>query len=308
MAAYIIRRLLMAIPILLLVVTLVFFAFQLIPGDPAQMYVGEQATQETLDRVREELGLDRPVLVQFGSYLKNLARGDLGTSFITRRPVTVEITTRFRNTLELAAAAIVLATVLGITMGVLSAVNEGGLLDSLFSSLALVGISTPVFWLGLLLALVFSIRFGLLPVAGNDTWRHYLMPTVCLAVWTVAFIARMTRSCMLEHLREDFVRTARSKGLPERVVLIVHILRNALIPVTTTVGIQFGYMLGGAVVTETIFSWPGMGRLLVRAVQQRDIPVVQGVLLVFAASFVLVNLVVDVLYGVLDPRIREARR
>lgn len=308
MTAFIIRRLLIAIPILLLVVTLVFFAFQLIPGDPAQMYVGEQATQETLDRVREELGLDRPVLVQFWSYLMRLARGDLGKSYITRRPVTVEVTSRYLNTVELAVAATLLATVVGITMGILSAVNEGGLGDAVFSSLALVGISTPVFWLGLLLAYVFSIKLHLLPVSGKDSWLHYVMPTVCLAVWSLAFIARMTRSCMLEYLKEDFVRTARSKGLPERAVLTVHVLRNALIPVTTTVGIRFGYMLGGAVVTETIFAWPGMGRLLVRAVQQRDIPVVQGVLLVFAASFVLVNLAVDVLYGILDPRIREGGR
>jgi ABC-type dipeptide/oligopeptide/nickel transport system permease component len=301
---YIVRRILISIPILFLVVTLVFFAFQLIPGDPAQMYAGEQATKEVLEKVRKDLGLDRPVLVQYGSYLQRLVQGDLGQSFITRRPVSVEIGSRFGNTVKLSIAAISFATVIGLVMGTISAVNQEGWWDYLFSVLSLFGISTPVFWLALLLMYFFSIRLGILPTSGNDSWRHYLMPTFCLAVFSVAFITRMTRSSLLELLGDDFVRTARAKGLAERRVLANHVLRNALIPIITVVGLRFGYMLGGAVITETIFAWPGMGRLLVTAVEQRDIPIVQGVLLVFAAAFVMVNLSVDVIYGVVDPRIR----
>jgi peptide/nickel transport system permease protein len=302
--SYIVRRVLISIPILFLVVTLVFFAFQLIPGDPAQMYAGEQATKEVLEKVRKDLGLDRPVLVQYVSYLQRLVQGDLGQSFITRRPVIVEIKSRFWNTVKLAIVAITFATVLGLVMGTISAVNREGRWDYFFSILSLFGISTPVFWLALLLMYFFSIRLGILPTSGNDTWRHYIMPTFCLAVFSVAFITRMTRSSLLELLGEDFVRTARAKGLTEYRVLSTHVVRNALIPIITIVGLRFGYMLGGAVITETIFAWPGMGRLLVTAVEQRDIPIVQGVLLVFATAFVVVNLSVDVIYGFVDPRIR----
>jgi ABC-type dipeptide/oligopeptide/nickel transport system permease component len=302
--SYIVRRVLISIPILFLVVTLVFFAFQLIPGDPAQMYAGEQATKEVLEKVRKDLGLDRPVLVQYVSYLQRLVQGDLGQSFITRRPVIVEIKSRFWNTVKLSIVAITFATVLGLVMGTISAVNREGRWDYFFSILSLFGISTPVFWLALLLMYFFSIRLGILPTSGNDTWRHYIMPTFCLAVFSVAFITRMTRSSLLELLGEDFVRTARAKGLTEYRVLSTHVVRNALIPIITIVGLRFGYMLGGAVITETIFAWPGMGRLLVTAVEQRDIPIVQGVLLVFATAFVVVNLSVDVIYGFVDPRIR----
>lgn len=302
--AYLIRRILISIPTVFLVITLVFLAFRVIPGDPAQMYAGEQATRETLEQVRKELGLDKPVHIQYVEYLKNLARGDLGRSYITRRPVVVEISTRFANTVKLSLAAISLAVIAGLTMGIIAALKQERFWDYLFSVLALVGISTPVFWLALILMYVFSLRLHILPTAGNQTWKHYLMPTFCLSVYSIAFITRMTRSSLLEVFGEDFVRTARAKGLPERMVLLRHILRNALIPITTVVGLRFGYMLGGAVVTETVFAWPGMGRLLVTAVEQRDIPIVQGVLLVFGTAFVLINLVVDVLYSVIDPRIR----
>ncbi|MBC7225016.1 MAG: ABC transporter permease [Anaerolineae bacterium] len=304
MTAYIIRRVLVSIPTIFLVVTLVFFAFHVIPGDPAQMYAGEQATRETLEQVRKELGLDKPVPVQYLDYLKRLSRGDLGKSYITRRPVIVEISTRFANTVKLSLAAISLAVATGLTMGVIAALKQERFWDYLFSILALAGISTPVFWLALLLMYVFSLRLHILPTAGNQTWKHYIMPTFCLSVYSIAFITRMTRSSLLELFGEDFVRTARAKGLPERMVLLRHILRNALIPITTVVGLRFGYMLGGAVVTETVFAWPGMGRLLVTAVEQRDIPIVQGVLLVFGTAFVLINLIVDILYSVIDPRIR----
>ena len=304
MVTYMLRRVLISVPILFLVITIVFFAFQLIPGDPALMYAGEQATQETLEKVRAELGLDRPVLIQYGSYLARLARGDLGQSYITRRPVAVEVKDRFWNTVLLSLAAIVMAVIFGFFMGIISAVRQERFWDYLFSVLALLGISTPVFWLGLLLMYLFSIRLGILPTAGMGSWQHYLMPTFCLAVYSIAFITRMTRSSLLELFGEDFVRTARAKGLREYTILTKHVLQNAMIPVTTVIGLRFGYMLGGAVITETVFAWPGMGRLLVMAVEQRDIPVVQGVLLVFATSFVVVNLIVDMTYGFIDPRIR----
>jgi ABC-type dipeptide/oligopeptide/nickel transport system permease component len=300
---YILRRAVYSIPTLLLAVTLVFFAFQLIPGDAARMFAGDQAPVEVVERLRREMGLDRPVWEQYVTYLGRLAQGNLGTSFITGRPVTVEIADRFWNTVTLAFLAIAVATVLGLSMGIISAVKRETFWDYLLSVISLVGLSIPVFWLALLLMLLFSIQLGLLPTSGNDTWRHYIMPTFTLAVYSIAFINRMTRSSLLEMLGKDFARTARAKGLPETAVLMRHIFRNALIPIVTVVGLRFGYMLGGAVITETIFAWPGMGRLLVTAVSQRDIPVVQGVLLVVATMFILVNLLIDILYAVIDPRI-----
>jgi ABC-type dipeptide/oligopeptide/nickel transport system permease component len=292
-----------SIPILLLAVTAVFFAFQVIPGDPARLYVGSDASEEAVEQARRDLGLDRPVAVQYLSYLARLARADLGRSISTRRPVSVELGSRFVNTVKLSLASIVLAAAGGIALGTLAAVNQGTVWDHAATLLALVGISIPVFWLGLLLMYLLSVQWQLLPSAGNDTWLHYFMPTVSLATFSLAFIARMTRSSLLEVIRQDYVRTARAKGVPESMVVLGHALRNALLPVTIVVGLRFGYMLGGAVVTEEVFAWPGLGRLLVTAVGQRDIPVIQGVLLVFAASFVLVNMAVDLVYGFLDPQI-----
>jgi len=304
LTTYIFRRLIIAIPIVFLVITLVFFAFKFIPGDPALMFAGEQAAPETIERIRHEWGLDQPILVQYGVYLSKLAKLDLGISFITGRTVFTEIFERYINTVKLALPAITFAAIFGIIFGTLSAIKREGFVDYFFSVLAILGISIPVFWLALLLMYVFSIELRLLPVSGNATWKHYLMPVFCLSVYSLAVIMRMSRSNLLEQLGEDFVRTARAKGMNEFTVLFRHVMQNALIPVATVIGLQFGYMLGGAVITETIFAWPGIGRLLVLAVQQRDIPVVQGVLLVIAISFVGVNLLVDVMYGVLDPRIR----
>ncbi len=303
MALYILRRLMQAIPTLMLAITLVFFAFQLIPGDVARMFAGEQAPVEAVERLRKEMGLDRPVWEQYTTYLGRLLSGNLGTSFITGRPVSQEIADRFWNTVVLACLAITLATVLGLAMGIVSAIHRESFWDYLFSIISLVGLSIPVFWLGLMLMLLLSVQWGILPTAGNQTWQHYIMPTFVLAVYSIAFITRMTRSSLLEMLGKDFARTAYAKGLPNSVVLMRHVLRNAMIPIVTVVGLRFGYMLGGAVIVETIFAWPGMGRLLVTAVAQRDIPVVQGVLLVVAVMFVFVNLLIDVCYALIDPRI-----
>jgi len=302
---YILGRILIGIPILFLVVTLVFFAFRLIPGDAARIIAGDEAPIERVEQIRRDLGLDRPAIVQYGSYLAGLVRGDLGTSFSSRRPVAVEIGSRYWNTFSLALSAIVVATVLGIAMGVVSALFRGRWPDHLVTLLALLGISIPVFWLGLLLMQLFAVELGWLPAAGYGTWKHFVMPTITLSVFSIAFITRMTRSSLLETIQQDYVRTARAKGVRERLVLMLHSLRNALLPVTIVVGLRFGYMVGGAVITEEVFAWPGMGRLLILSVAQRDIPLVQGLLLVFATSFVLVNLLVDVLYAFLDPRIRH---
>ena len=304
MVIYAARRILASLPTLLLAVTAVFFAFQVIPGDPAQLFVGPDASQDVVEAVRRDLGLDRPVYVQYVEYLRRLFRGDLGLSVTTRLPVTEELGRRFFNTVKLAIAGITIATIGGLFLGTIAAVRQGTVVDHLASVVALLGISIPVFWLGLLLMYLFSVHLHLLPTSGNDTWRHYFMPTVSLATFSLAFIARMTRSSLLEVIRQDYVRTARAKGVPEYLVVGYHALRNALLPVIIVVGLRFGYMLGGAVVTEEVFAWPGMGRLLVTAVGQRDIPVIQGALLLFAASFVFVNMAVDLLYGFLDPQIR----
>ncbi|MBV9544342.1 MAG: ABC transporter permease [Chloroflexi bacterium] len=304
MGRFIARRLLASVPVLFLVVTLVFFAFQLIPGDAARMYVGGYATEEAVEAARHELGLDQPVLVQYANYLQGIARGDLGKSVQTRRPVSQEILPSFVNTVELSIAAIILASALGVTLGTVAAIKRGTVWDHLMTIVALFGISVPVYWLGLMMAYYFSVTLHVLPSAGKATWQAFVMPTVCLSAFSVAFITRMTRSSLLEVMGQDFIRTARAKGLRESAVVGWHALRNALLPIVTVIGLRFGYMLGGAVVTEQVFAWPGLGRLLVTAVTQRDIPMIQGALLIFGASFVLVNLAVDVLYTFLDPRVR----
>jgi ABC-type dipeptide/oligopeptide/nickel transport system permease component len=305
MLTFIIRRLVVSIPIIFLVITTVFFTFQLLPGDPVRMYLGADAPQEAVDRKRAELGLDRPIMVQYVDYLAGLARLDLGDSLFSSRSVASEISRRFWNTVQLSLAAIAVATVSGVTLGTFAAIKRGTFWDGAVSIVSIAGISIPVFWLGLLLTYLLSVQLDLLPSSGNRSWRHFIMPTITLATFSLAFITRMTRSSVLETIGQDYVRTARAKGLGERLVVARHALRNALLPIATVVGLRFGYMLGGSVIVEEIFAWPGMGRLFVSAVGQRDIPVVQGTLLVFALTFVLVNLLVDITYAFIDPRIRH---
>ena len=305
MASYLVRRLLAVVPVVFLVVTVAFFVFQLIPGDPARMYAGEEATQEQVEQVRERLGLNRPLWIRYMTYWGGLLRGDMGTSICFHLPVIELIARRFPNTVQLALIAIIAATFFGLIMGTIAAVHRGSIWDYSANFVSLIGISVPVFWLGLLLMLLLSLHLGILPTAGNATWKHYLMPSFTLSVSSMAFITRMTRSSMLEVLGEDYVRTARAKGLTERRVIRVHALRNALPAVVTVVGLRFGYMLGGAVIIESVFAWPGMGSLFITAVNQRDIPLVQGDLLIFALAFVLINVVVDVAYCIIDPRIRH---
>ncbi|MDR7432888.1 MAG: ABC transporter permease [Armatimonadota bacterium] len=282
----------------------VFVAIRLIPGDPAQIMAGQAATEEVVRQIRQSLGLDQPLPVQYLYFLRNVVRGDLGRSLFNGAPVVEELGQRFPRTVRLALASIVVASLIGVPAGILAATRHLSWLDTLVMLVALVGVSMPVFWLGLNLILVFSVRLQWLPAFGYETWRHLLLPSVTLGAASAAIVARMTRSSMLEVLGQDYIRTARAKGLAERVVVNRHALRNALIPVVTVLGLQLGTLLSGAVLTETVFAWPGIGRLLVDAVLARDYPIIQGATLLIAATFVALNLAVDLLYGLLDPRIR----
>ncbi len=303
MGAYVLRRLALAVPTLVGVTVVVFALIRLVPGDPARLVLGLQASEEEVQRLRVQLGLDQPLPVQYVRFLGRLLQGDLGRSVVTGEPVAREIAARLPATVQLAVASTLVATAVGVAAGVVSATRQYSWLDYLVMTVALAGISLPVFWLGLMLMLLFSVHLRWLPAGGYGTPAHLVLPTVTLAAFSVAIIARMTRSSLLEVLHQDYVRTAWAKGLSSRAVVLRHALKNALIPVVTVIGLQFGGLLGGAILTETVFAWPGMGRLLVGAIVARDYPVVQGAVLVFAALFTLVNLAVDVLYAYVDPRI-----
>ncbi len=305
MTAFVIRRLLMLVPILWGVATIVFILMFLVPGDPARLLMGQHGDEETLASIRRELGLDRPMHVQYIRFLGRLAKGDLGESYRQRRPVSEIIRERFPATLELAAVSMALAIVFGIAAGILAAVFRNTALDWAVMILSLTGISLPVFWLGMMLILVFAATLGWFPVGGygGGGLRHLALPAVSLAAVSTGYIARMMRSSMLEVISRDYVRTARAKGLGERTVILRHALRNALIPVITLIGLNFAGLLGGAVATETVFAWPGLGRATVDAIRTRDFPVVAGSVLFLAVVFVIINLLVDLSYGWLDPRI-----
>ncbi len=308
MIRYILKRIALLIPILLGVSILIFGVIRLAPGDPAEVMLGPTAEREDIELLREKLGLNRPIVVQYGTFLKNALQGDLGRSIKTNNPVTEELLQRFPATITLAFSSIVLALLVGFPLGMIAALKQNTVWDALSSFLALAGFSIPNFWAGLMLMLLFSIVVPILPSSGYGSWKHMVLPTVVLAIQTMAVIARMTRSSVLEIIRQDYVRTARAKGIANKLVLFRHIVRNALIPVVTIAGLYFGHSLGGVVITETIFSIPGIGRLLVDAIRSQDYPVVQGGILVFALCVGVVNLVVDVLYAFLDPRIKAQYR
>jgi peptide/nickel transport system permease protein len=310
----------------------VFFMVRAIPGDPAQLLLGQQATQEQVQQVRQNMGLDKPVIVQYGIFLADALRGDLGDSIVTGRPVTTELLARFPATLELTAFAMLVAVLVGVPVGVISAVKQYSWLDKFTSVLALTGISMPIFWLAMILIVIFFVNLGWLPFPGRlstgyavtsitglvlvdslltlnfpafwDGLKHLIMPAIALGTIPMAIIMRMTRSSMLEVMGEDYVRTARAKGVVPWRVIFKHALRNAMLPTVTVIGLQYGLLMGGAVITETIFSWPGVGQIAYDSVNRRDYAMIQGVVLYGAALFVLVNLLVDVLYAVLDPRVR----
>ncbi|MCX7750190.1 MAG: ABC transporter permease [Candidatus Bipolaricaulota bacterium] len=304
MIQYTIRRLLLAVPTLFGVTLLVFAILRMLPGDPAQAMAGVHATQEYVAQVRRQLGLDQPIHIQYVRFMAGLLRGDLGTSIRTGLPVSREVWTRLIPTLELTLVSLVLATFFGIAVGVVSAVKPYSIFDYASMTAALVGLSAPVFWLGLMLMLLFAVQLRWLPAAGRGGLAYLVLPSVTLAASSVALIARFTRSTMLEVMRQDYVNTARAKGLPQRAVILRHALRNALIPIVTIIGLRFGALLSGAVLTETVFAWPGVGRLMVDSISARDYPVVQGAVLVIALAFVVINLAVDLLYGLVNPRIQ----
>jgi peptide/nickel transport system permease protein/oligopeptide transport system permease protein len=300
---YVARRVLASVPTLWGVATVVFVMARLLPGDPARVIAGVLASPEDVERIRQSMGLDKPLLVQYGTFLGSLLRLNLGVSAHTNAPVVEEIGSRLPYTIELAVVALVLAVTVGLLAGVAAAIRRNTVLDLLISSFSVFGVSMPVYWLGLMMIIVFAIDFHLLPAAGADDPASILMPAVTLALFSLGLIARMTRSSMLEVLGQDYVRTARAKGAPFRSVVFRHALRNALLPIMTVIGLQFGALLGGAVVTETVFAWPGVGRLLIDSIFFRDYPVVQGLVLMFGTTFVVINLLVDLLYAYVDPRI-----
>lgn len=304
MSRFLFRRLLLTLPVLFGVATLVFSLIHLVPGDPVQAMLGESASQQDVEQLRSRLGLDRPLYVQYGQFMRNLVVGDLGTSLRTNQPVSRVIAERLPATVELGAAAMIAAFVIAIPLGLLAAVRAGTPIDLAATTLALVGISMPTFWLGPLLAIVFSVMLGWFPVSGRGTLAHLVLPAITLGAPLAAVLARMMRASLLEELRELYVLSARARGLSLARAVFRHAFRNSLIPIVTLLGLQLGSVLTGAVITETIFAWPGVGRLLVQSISARDYPAVQGCVLLIAVAYVSTNLLVDVAYGFLDPRIR----
>jgi ABC-type dipeptide/oligopeptide/nickel transport system permease component len=304
MLSFLTGRVLQAIPVLFGVSLAVFLMVHLIPGDPAALIAGTDATRADVENVRQSLGLDRPLPAQYASFVGRALTGDFGNSFRTGRPVLDEIAPRYLNTVTLGALALLIAVVIGMATGILSAVRRHTVFDNTALLLSLAGVSMPTFFLGLLLMLTFSVWLNWLPLSGKDTWLHYILPAITLSTASIAVISRIMHASLIEVLGEDYVRTARAKGQRESLVIWRHAVRNALIPVVTVAGLQLGYLLGGAVVTETVFAWPGVGRLLVQSILARDFPVVQAAVLLLATTFVAINLVTDLIYGLLDPRIR----
>jgi peptide/nickel transport system permease protein len=304
MVSYIIRKLLTLIPVMLGVYTLVFVVMQVLPGDPARIRAGPGASAETVENIRQQLGLDKPIPVQYLLYLRKAVQLDFGRSFRSNRPVIDELKSRYLTTLELTVAATVIFLSLGFPLGVIAAVKRNSIWDGLAILVSLLGISMPAFWLGLLFIWYFSVKLGWFPTFGFNSPKHIVLPAVTLASYGIAYTARYTRSSMLEELMQEYVTTARAKGLRERVVLYRHALRNALIPVVTQAALGFGFMLGGAVVIEVVFTVNGVGRLIVDGILYRDYPVVQAGVLLLALNFVLVNLIADISYGFIDPRVR----
>ncbi|ELY4774724.1 glutathione ABC transporter permease GsiC [Cronobacter turicensis] len=304
MFSYIIKRLLGLIPTLLIVAVLVFLFVHLLPGDPARLVAGPEADSQVIELVRHQLGLDQPLWQQFWHYISNVMRGDFGTSLVSRRPVSEEIASRFMPTFWLTLASMSWAMIFGLAAGIVAAVWRNRWPDRLSMTLAVSGISFPAFALGMLLMHIFSVQLGWLPTVGADSWRHYILPSLTLGAAVAAVMARFTRASFVDVLSEDYMRTARAKGVSEKWVILKHGLRNAMIPVVTMMGLQFGFLLGGSIVVEKVFNWPGLGRLLVDSVEMRDYPVIQAEVLLFSLEFILINLVVDVLYAAINPAIR----
>ncbi|EAU1382173.1 glutathione ABC transporter permease GsiC [Salmonella enterica] len=304
MLNYVLKRLLGLIPTLLIVAVLVFLFVHLLPGDPARLIAGPEADAQVIALVRQQLGLDQPLHVQFWHYITHVLQGDFGTSMVSRRPVSEEIASRFLPTLWLTITSMIWAVLFGMAIGIAAAVWRNRCPDRVGMTLAVTGISFPAFALGMLLMQIFSVDLGWLPTVGADSWQHYILPSLTLGAAVASVMARFTRSSFVDVLSEDYMRTARAKGVSETWVVLKHGLRNAMIPVVTMMGLQFGFLLGGSIVVEKVFNWPGLGRLLVDSVDMRDYPVIQAEVLLFSLEFILINLVVDVLYAAINPAIR----
>lgn len=306
MIKYITKRLLMMIPVLLGVILLVFVIMNLASGDAVMLILGDNATEEAVAAKTEELGLDKPLLVRYVNYVIDLLHGDMGTSYLSNRSVSEEVFARFPNTLKLAVVSAIISTLLAIPLGVFAAVKQNTLFDNFSMILSMVGNSMPAFWLALMLMMLFAENLGWLPSQGmNDGWMSYVLPSISIGFINMAAIARTTRSTMLETIRQDYVRTARVKGVSESEVILDHAFPNALIPTITVIGVQFGNLLGGAILVETVFAWPGLGRLMVQSVNNRDVPLVLGCIVILSLSYSVVNLIVDLVYGLIDPRVRS---
>ncbi|ECE1931165.1 glutathione ABC transporter permease GsiC [Salmonella enterica] len=304
MLNYVLKRLLGLIPTLLIVAVLVFLFVHLLPGDPARLIAGPEADAQVIALVRQQLGLDQPLHVQFWHYITHVLQGDFGTSMVSRRPVSEEIASRFLPTLWLTITSMIWAVLFGMAIGIAAAVWRNRWPDRVGMTLAVTGISFPAFALGMLLMQIFSVDLGWLPTVGADSWQHYILPSLTLGAAVASVMARFTRSSFVDVLSEDYMRTARAKGVSETWVVLKHGLRNAMIPVVTMMGLQFGFLLGGSIVVEKVFNWPGLGRLLVDSVDMRDYPEIQAEVLLFSLEFILINLVVDVLYAAINPAIR----
>ena len=304
MLKYIIKRIIGVIPTLIIVTTFVFFFVRLIPGDPARLVAGPQATLEDVEVVREELGLNKPIVTQYVDYVTGLFHGDLGMSLRTTRPVATEVSLRYMNTVKLTLGSLAWSVVVGVLLGVWSGKHRSKWQDYTGMTMAISGISMPSFWIGFLLIMVFSVNLKWLPTTGADSWKSFILPSIALGTSIAAIIARFTRSSIIEVMKEDYIRTARAKGLRERTVIWKHAFRNAMISVVTVVGLQFGFLLGGSVVTESVFAFPGLGSLLVESVNYRDYNAIQSLILIFSLHFVVINLVVDILYALLNPEIK----
>lgn len=304
MLKYIIKRIIGVIPTLIIVTTFVFFFVRLIPGDPARLVAGPQATLEDVEVVREELGLNKPIVTQYVDYVTGLFHGDLGMSLRTKRPVATEVSLRYMNTVKLTLGSLAWSVVVGVLLGVWSGKHRSKWQDYTGMTMAISGISMPSFWIGFLLIMVFSVNLKWLPTTGADSWKSFILPSIALGTSIAAIIARFTRSSIIEVMKEDYIRTARAKGLRERTVIWKHAFRNAMISVVTVVGLQFGFLLGGSVVTESVFAFPGLGSLLVESVNYRDYNAIQSLILIFSLHFVVINLVVDILYALLNQEIK----
>ncbi|MFA5577264.1 MAG: ABC transporter permease [Tissierellaceae bacterium] len=308
MIKYILRRLMFLIPVVIAVTFVVFFIVSLSPGNIAAMIIGDGATKESIEQLTEEMGLNDPIIVQYGRYISKLVTGDMGKSYATGKDVSSEIASRFPNTLKLTILSIIISVGISIPIGVISATKQYSILDYVGMVLALIGISMPSFWFGLMLIIRFALKLGWFPSGGAEGWTSIILPAVTLGVASTASITRVARSSMLEVLPQDYIRTAKAKGVNKKDVIMTHALKNALIPTITIIGLEFGELLGGAILTETVFSWPGIGRLMVESINRKDIPMVLGTIIVFAVGFSIVNLIVDILYAYIDPRIKANYR